>query len=85
MEEDEGFLNDDEQVEEDDDQEESDFDEHFDMEVEDEADRPEPADYDDFQFEVLTPDDIVKRMVDTIKEVNTVVEVLDYNLISSVT
>lgn len=75
MEEDEGFLQDDDPVEEEDDEEDSDFDEHFDMEVEDEADRPEPAEYDDFQFSVLTPDDIVKLMVDTIKDVNTVVEV----------
>ena len=72
MEEDEGFIYDEE---EEDECGSSDYEEHFEMEDEDLTLNRDRREEDDFHYKVLTPDDIVKLMVDTIREVNAVVEV----------
>ena len=72
MDSEEEFLYDDESE-----NEMEDDDDEFGMEMED----PEPSstqnkrDVEDFSFEVLTAEQIVHHMVDTIKEVNAIVEV----------
>ena len=74
MDEDEGYMYD-----EDEEEEEigsSDFEEHFEMEDEDLSSHRDRREEDDFHYKVLTPDDIVQLMVDTIREVNAVVEVI---------
>lgn len=47
----------------------------FAMEVETNNPRERPADVDEYPFEVLSTEEIVQHMVDSIKDVNTVVEV----------
>ncbi|XP_072038521.1 E3 ubiquitin-protein ligase arih1-like isoform X1 [Amphiura filiformis] len=73
MEEDEGYM-----FDEDEEEEEvgsSDFEEHFEMEDDDLSSHRDRREEDDFHYKVLTPDDIVQLMVDTIREVNAVVEI----------
>lgn len=60
----------------DDDAGSSDFGDHFEMEEDDGSYSRDREDIDDFQYQVLTPDDIVQLMVDTIREVNNVVKVI---------
>lgn len=48
----------------------------FAMEVEVTGHREKQADADDYPFEVLSTEEIVQHMVDSIKEVNSVVEVI---------
>lgn len=48
----------------------------FAMEVESVATRDRQNDTDDYPYEVLSTEEIVQHMVDSIKDVNTVVEVL---------
>lgn len=48
----------------------------FAMEVESNNPRERPSDVDDYPFEVLSTEEIVQHMVDSIKDVNTVVEVI---------
>ena len=74
MDEDEGFIYDEDEEEEEDGS--SDFEEHFEMEDEDITSQRDRREEDDFHYKVLTPDDIVQLMVDTIREVNAVVEVI---------
>lgn len=47
----------------------------FAMDVETNNPRERPADVDEYPFEVLSTEEIVQHMVDSIKDVNTVVEV----------
>lgn len=47
----------------------------FAMEIESGNPRERAADIDEYPFEVLSTEEIVQHMVDSIKEVNTVVEV----------
>ncbi|KAK6631581.1 carbonyl reductase (NADPH-dependent) ari1 [Polyplax serrata] len=47
----------------------------FAMEVESNNPRERPTDVDDYPFEVLSTEEIVQHMVDSIKDVNTVVEI----------
>lgn len=47
----------------------------FAMEIEAGNPRERATDVDDYPFEVLSTEEIVQHMVDSIKEVNTVVEV----------
>lgn len=47
----------------------------FAMEIEAENPRERTTDVDDYPFEVLSTEEIVQHMIDSIKEVNTVVEV----------
>ena len=80
MEEDEGFMMGEEDElgfdDDDDDAGSSDFGDHFEMEEDDGSYSRDREDIDDFQYQVLTPDDIVQLMVDTIREVNNVVKVI---------
>lgn len=48
----------------------------FAMEVESTSTRERQTDVDDYPYEVLSTEEIVQHMVDSIKEVNTVVEVI---------
>lgn len=48
----------------------------FPMDVEANNPRERHIDVDDYPFEVLSTEEIVQHMVDSIKEVNTVVEVM---------
>ena len=73
MDEDEGYMYDEDEEEEE--VGSSDFEEHFEMEDEDLTSHRDRREEDDFHYKVLTPDDIVQLMVDTIREVNAVVEV----------
>lgn len=57
-------------------------DEDFAMEVDINSSRERQADNDDYPYEVLTTEQIVQHMVDCIKEVNTVVEVIYSNTCS---
>ena len=75
MDEEEGYMIGEEEEEEDD-IGSSDFEGHFEMEDEEGSSHRDQQD-DDFHYEVLTPDDNVQLMVDTIREVNAVVEVSD--------
>ena len=50
----------------------------FVMEVETNNPRERQTDIDEYPFEVLSTEEIVQHMVDSIKEVNTVVEVSKY-------
>lgn len=50
----------------------------FAMEVEVGAHREKQTDADDYPFEVLSTEEIVQHMVDCIREVNSVVEVLNH-------
>eukprot|EP00057_Strongylocentrotus_purpuratus_P031404 XP_784503.1 PREDICTED: E3 ubiquitin-protein ligase arih1 isoform X2 [Strongylocentrotus purpuratus] len=79
MEEDEGFMMGEEDElgfdDDDDDAGSSDFGDHFEMEEDDGSYSRDREDIDDFQYQVLTPDDIVQLMVDTIREVNNVVKI----------
>ncbi|XP_071965715.1 E3 ubiquitin-protein ligase arih1-like [Antedon mediterranea] len=74
MDEDEGFFIEDDEEEQDDDQGSSGYEDHFEMEGEESSSRDRAED-DDFYYEVLNPDAIVQHMVDTIREVNNVVEI----------
>lgn len=47
----------------------------FAMEIEAASPRERASDVDDYPFEVLSTEEIVQHMVDSIKDVNTVVEV----------
>lgn len=51
----------------------------FAMEVEVTGHREKQTDVDDYPYEVLSTEEIVKHMVDSIKEVNSVVEVMQLN------
>ena len=51
----------------------------FAMEIEAANPRERASDVDDYPFEVLSTEEIVQHMVDSIKEVNTVVEVKDFS------
>ena len=48
----------------------------FAMEVDTNTTKERPPDVDDYPFDVLTTEEIVQHMIDCIKEVNTVVEVM---------
>lgn len=64
------------EVEDEDEEEEEEEDDFVDMGMDAEASGTHPKhDEEDFPFQVLTADEIVKHMVDCIKEVNTVVQV----------
>lgn len=52
----------------------------FAMEIESGNPRERSADVDEYPFEVLSTEEIVQHMIDSIKEVNTVVEVRFMNL-----
>lgn len=52
----------------------------FAMEIEPGNPRERATDVDDYPFEVLSTEEIVQHMVDSIKEVNTVVEVSSLSL-----
>lgn len=49
----------------------------FAMEVEVSSHREKQTDCDDYPYEVLSTEEIVQHMVDSIKEVNSVVEVIE--------
>ncbi|ELU08282.1 hypothetical protein CAPTEDRAFT_96432 [Capitella teleta] len=64
------------EVEDEDEEEEEEEDDFVDMGMDAEASGTHPKhDEEDFPFQVLTADEIVKHMVDCIKEVNTVVQI----------
>ena len=58
--------------------EEEDDEDFVDMGLEPEGSSHERRSLEAFQFKVLTADEIVKHMVDCIKEVNTVIQVNNY-------
>ena len=53
----------------------------FPMEIESVNPREKCSDFDEYPFEVLSTEEIVQHMVDSIKEVNTVVEVSNFLII----
>ncbi|XP_038067945.1 E3 ubiquitin-protein ligase arih1-like isoform X1 [Patiria miniata] len=74
MDEEDEYILGEEDVEEDE-MESSDFEGHFEMDDDEGSSQRDQIEEDDFHYEVLTPDDNVQLMVDTIREVNVVVQI----------